>query len=401
MTINTLESALATLLAHAAPVDGVETLPLLDALHRVAAADVASPIDVPPFHRSPLDGYALHSADIVSASRDNPAVVRVIGEACAGCGEVFHPGPGEAVRIMTGAPVPDTCDCVVRQEDTDEGMTEARIYAPVGHGKNVCFAGEDVRRGDVVLRAGEAITAAHIGVLAGLGATEVAVRRRVRAALLCTGDELVSPGQPLTYGKIYDSNRATLTARLAELGVEAHILDSAADDPAQVAALLADAAETADLLLTTGGVSVGKKDIFHQVLPLMGAERLFWRVAMKPGSPLLCGLYRDRLLICLSGNPFAALACFELFAVPVLKTLMGRTDVSHRRIHARLEGSFPKPSGGRRLIRARYDGERVCLTGDNHSSGSLATAIGCNCLIDLPAGSGPVASGETVEVVLL
>lgn len=401
MTINTLESALALLLAHAAPVDGVETLPLPDALRRVAAEDVASPIDVPPFDRSPLDGYALHSADISGASRENPAVVRVTGEACAGCGEVFRPGPGEAVRVMTGAPVPETCDCVIRQEDTDEGMTVAKIYAPVGHGKNICFAGEDVRRGTVVLRAGEELTSAHIGVLASLGVTEVAVRRRVRAALLCTGDELVQPGQPLAFGKIYDANRAALTARLTELGVALRVLNSAADDPERVAALLRDAAENADLLLTTGGVSVGKKDIFHQVLPLMGAERLFWKVAMKPGSPLLTGLYRGKLLICLSGNPFAALACFELFAVPVLRTLMGRSDAANRRIRAVLEGGFPKPSGGRRLIRAFFDGERVRLTGDNHSSGSLATAVGCNCLIDIPAGSGPLASGDTVEVVLL
>lgn len=401
MEINTLESALELLLRHAAPVNGTETVALPAALHRVAAADVRSPMPVPPFDRSPLDGYALHSADIASASRENPAAVRVIGEACAGCGERFHPGPGEAVRVMTGAPVPEECDCVIRQEDTDQGMTTALIYAPVKSGGNICRAGEDVRVGEPVLQAGEAITSAHIGVLASLGVTELEVRRPVRAALLCTGDELKQPGEPLAYGQIYDANRATLTARLSELQVDARILDSAADDPQQVADLLSRAAGEADILITTGGVSVGKKDIFHQVLPLMGAERLFWKVAMKPGSPLLCGLHQGKLVICLSGNPFAALACFELFVVPVLKRLAGRADAASRRVKAVLEGSFPKASPGRRLIRAYFDGEKVRVTGDNHSSGSLRTMIGCNCLIDIPAGSGPVANGDRVEVVLL
>lgn len=399
--METLESALALLLRHARPIAEMEDVPLPDALHRVAAEDVTSPMAVPPFDRSPLDGYALRAADVASASRETPARLRVIGEACAGCGTVYRPGPGEAVRVMTGAPVPAGCDCVVRQEDTDEGDETVAVYAPVGAGRNVCYAGEDVRPGETLLPAGERLTSAHIGVLSSVGVTRVRIRRRVRVTLLCTGDELVQPGQPLAYGKIYDANQAVLTARLHELGVELTVLDSAADDPARVTDALLCALPESDLLLTTGGVSVGKKDIFHQVLPLMGAQRLFWKVAMKPGSPLLCGLCQDKLMICLSGNPFAALACFEVFAVPVLRALSGETDCAPRRTRAVLAGAFPKASPGRRLVRARFDGQRAVLTGDNHSSGSLKTMIGCNCLIDLPAGSPPMQPGDPVEVILL
>lgn len=283
----------------------------------------------------------------------------MIGEACAGCGTVYRPGPGEAVRVMTGAPVPEGCDCVVRQEDTDEGDETVAVYAPVGAGRNVCYAGEDVRPGETLLPAGERLTsrAYRRAVQRGRDA-RAHPPSGCRVTLLCTGDELVQPGQPLAYGKIYDANQAVLTARLHELGVELTVLDSAADDPARVADALLRALPESDLLLTTGGVSVGKKDIFHQVLPLMGAQRLFWKVAMKPGSPLLCGLCQDKLMICLSGNPFAALACFEVFAVPVLRALSGETDCAPRRTRAVLEGAFPKASPGRRLVRARFDGQR-------------------------------------------
>ena len=378
--METLESALALMLSHRTCRLLCRRRPLTAPLWTATACTAATLPPHPP---------------------KGPARLSVVGEACAGCTERFHVPEGCALRVMTGAPVPTECDCVVRQEDTDEGMDTVRVFRPVGHGKNVCYAGEDVARGDCVLHQGEAVTAAHIGVLASLGVTRVTVYRRVRAVLLSTGDELMQPGQSLTYGQIFDANRAVLTARLAELGVEATVPGSAADEPETVARLLEEAARSADVLITTGGVSVGRKDIMHRVLPCMGARQLFWKVAMKPGSPLLCGVYQDKLMICLSGNPFAALACFEVFAVPVLRKLAGQAEASLRRGKGHLTGSFSKASPGRRLIRARCEGDCVRLTGTNHSSGSLFSMIGCNCLIDIPAGSSPLQEGDEVEVILL
>lgn len=399
--METYEAALSILLGQATPLKETEDIPLQEALGRIVAQAVASPIAVPPFDRSPLDGYALHSADIAAATRENPVALRVIGEACAGCGETFAPGRGEALRLMTGAPVPPMCDCVIRQEDTDEGMDTVRIYASVAGGQNICRAGEDIAAGSVVMQPGEKITFAHIGVLASLGIVRVCVYRRVRVALLCTGDELAQPGETLTPGKIYDANGATLTARLTELGTQVNVLQSEADDATHVAQVLKDASAQADILITTGGVSVGKKDIFHQVLPQMGAQKLFWKIAMKPGSPLLCATYAGKLLICLSGNPFAALACFELFAKPVLRRLSGQAQCESPRLGAVLADGFLKGSPTRRFVRAYFDGQKVHIGTRNHSSGALLGMIGCNCLIDIPAGSKPLSAGDEAEIVML
>lgn len=399
--METLESVLTLLLAHCGAVNENETLPLLSALGRVTACDIVAPMNVPPFDQSPLDGYALHSEDIAQASRENPVFLRVIGEACAGCGEIFHPQRGEALRIMTGAPVPPECDCVIRQEDTDEGMELAAFYAAVKHGANVCRAGEDVRKGALIVRRGERLTSAHIGVLSSLGFCEVTCRRRVRAALLSTGDEITRPGNPLSFGKIYESNSAALAARLIELGIEAEVMAPRRDDAQLVADTLTEALARNDILMTTGGVSVGKKDILHQVLPLMGAERLFWKVAMKPGMPTMAGQKDGKLIICLSGNPFSALACFEVFAVPVLRKLSGEQICDSRRVRTVFRGQFGKAGKARRIVRAFFDGNSARLTGENQSNGSLSTMIGCNCLIDIPAGNGPLCDGDEITVILL
>ncbi|MDO4483294.1 MAG: molybdopterin molybdotransferase MoeA [Clostridia bacterium] len=401
MLMETLESALSLLLDHVACGGETEQVALLDSVGRVAAAAVTSPIQVPPFDRSPLDGYAVHSEDIASASPESPVTLKVIGEADAGCGEVFRPMRGEALRIMTGAPVPRECDCVIMQERTNEGMDTVEIYAPVGHGKNICWAGEDVSLGQTVLEAGTQITCEHISVLASLGVTHLTCYRRPKVALLCTGDELKQPGEALTFGKIYDSSRSMLTLRIRQLGAECIPLMSEADDPERVARVLTEALETADLVITTGGVSVGKKDIFHQVLPLMQANRLFWKVAIKPGTPMMAGTVNGKLMICLSGNPFASRACFELLARPVIEKLCGIPAPIDRRVKTVFRGSFPKGGKQRRIVRARFDGTCARLTADNNSSGSLFAMIGANCLMDIPADHGELHDGDEVEIVLL
>ena len=401
MPVNTIESALEILLAHTESKGEIERVGLMESLGRVLAEDICSSMNVPPFQRSPLDGYALHSEDLKGASREHPVILHVIGEADAGCGTHFTVKRGEALRIMTGAPVPESCDCVIRQEETDEGMAAAQFYGEVASGMNICPEGEDIARGSLMIRRGTLLSSAEIGVMASIGVTEVSVFPRVRVALLCSGDEIRQPGEILSFGQIYDSSRSSLCARLVELGCEVVQAGDCPDDPAEAAKRLCEAAQTADILITTGGVSVGKKDIFHQVLPLMGAERLFWKVAMKPGSPMLCGLYDGKLIICLSGNPFSARAGFELFAKPVLRKLGGMNKIEDDRTEAVLDGEFKKGSPQRRMVRGRVLGGVVRLTEGSQGNGTLSGMMGCNCLIDLPAGSPAMPVGSRVKVILL
>ena len=342
-----------------------------------------------PFDRSPLDGYALRSADLAGADRDHPAVLEVVDTVYAGDEARIPVGPGQAVRIMTGAMLPPGCDCVVPQEDTDRG-DPVSVFVSLKPFQNYVYQGEDYRKGT-------RLDAASLGVLAGAGITEAEVCRRPRVGLLTTGDEVVSPGTALPAGKIYGSNQMLLAARLAELGFETETAHRG-DDPAAVAEAMRELLETCDVLLTTGGVSVGDKDIFHQALPLLGAERSFWRVNLKPGTPAMYSLYQGKPILSLSGNPFAAFTTFELLARPLLAALSG--EEGPRWGEGVLDTPFPKASPRRRFIRGRYEHGHITLP-EGHSSGMLASLVGCNCLAELPAGSPPAEAGTRVRILLL
>ncbi len=396
-----LEEAVRALESRVEALPGEEAVPLEEARGRVLAREITAAIANPPFDRSPLDGYALRAEDIAGASKESPARLSVIAEVCAGGWFDGTAGPGQAVRIMTGGAIPGGCDCVVRQEDTDYGEETVAVYRPVSCHQNYCFAGEDIQRGAVLMAAGEKLGPVHIGVLAGQGLVRVPVRPRVRAAIVSTGDEIVPVGVPLAPGKIYNSSLLMLRARLEELGVVVTSARSVGDDPGAVAQAIRAGYEDADLVITTGGVSVGKKDILHDTLPLLGAERLFWRVQMKPGTPILCGLYQGKPLCCLSGNPFAAIATFELILRPMLAKLSGDGSMNYRRTTGRMAEDFPKRSPGRRFIRARYRDGLVTLGRQNHSSGALYSMVGCNCLVDIEAGNKGLRAGDIVKVVLL
>ena len=391
----TLEEAQTAILLNRVPL-GTQMLPLERALGRTLAADVAAPLDQPPFDRSPLDGYALRSADLTGANREHPAVLEVVDTVYAGDEARIPVGPGQAVRLMTGAMLPPGCDCVVPQEDTDRG-DPVSVFVSLKPFQNYVYQGEDYRKGTLLLEKGTRLDAAALGVLAGAGITEVEVYRRPRVGLLTTGDEVVSPGTPLPAGKIYGSNQMLLAARLAELGVETETAHQG-DDPAAVAEAMRELLEICDVLLTTGGVSVGDKDIFHQALPLLGAERIFWRVNLKPGTPAMYSLYEGKPILSLSGNPFAAFTTFELLARPLLAALSG--EEGPRWGEGVLDTPFPKASPRRRFIRGRYENGHITLP-EGHSSGMLASLVGCNCLAELPAGSPPAEAGTRVRILLL
>lgn len=395
-----LEEARALMAESVRPL-GVEQVSRQEALGRTLAEDVTAPLDQPPFDRSPLDGYALRSADLTGASPEHPVSLRVVETVYAGGVPSRVLGPGEAIRIMTGAMLPRGCDCVLQHERTDNGLEQVQIYAALSPHDNYCDWGEDYRTGEVLLPAGTVVDAAAVGVLASAGLSSVPVRRRPVVRVLSTGDEVVSPDlHPLPAGKIYGSNQELLTARLRELGVSDVKGLLIGDDPREVADTMAQLLGECDLLITTGGVSAGDKDIFHEALPLLGAERVFWKVNLKPGTPAMYSLWQGQPILSLSGNPFAAAATFELLARPLLAALTGESRFSLRSRTAVVEGSFPKASPGRRFLRGFYQEGRVSLTGKN-DSGMLASLVGCNCLVDLPAGSPPVQEGQTVTVLLL
>lgn len=394
-----VEEALALIAQHTRPLPPEERRGM-DLLGRTLAQDVAAPMSQPPFDRSPLDGYALVSADTAEAGEDSPVRLEVADTIYAGG---WPKGPvcsGQCARIMTGAPIPEGADCVIRLEDTDQG-DPVTIRQRMKRHENYCFAGEDYRRGDTLLPAGTALDAPALGLLAGAGLweTPLAVFPRPRVLLLSSGDELAGPGEVLRPGQIYDSNRPQLAARCRELGLTADD-GSLPDDPRKAADALRQGAARYDCVITTGGVSVGDRDIFHQALPLAGAERIFYRVKLKPGTPMMFSLLEGKPLLSLSGNPFAAAATFELFVRPLLARLAGRTEWKPVAFTAPLAVPFAKASGGRRFIRGRYEDGAVRLP-EGHSSGQLRSSVGCNCLVDIPARSPALEAGTQVRVILL
>ncbi|MBQ6005112.1 MAG: molybdopterin molybdotransferase MoeA [Selenomonadaceae bacterium] len=386
------EQAIELLTANVAVIDETEEVSLIESVGRVAAQDYFATIDNPPFDRSPLDGYALKS-------NDTPGKFKVVGEECAGDffdGEI---NSGEALRIMTGAAMPKGSDCVIRQEDVTFDGENISVNQKLKHHENYCFAGEDIKSGSQIISKGTKLTAAHVAVLASQGVPIVKVYRRPKIALASTGDELIQPHEKLSAGKIYNSNIYLLASRLIELGFEPKILYNLPDDVDTCAEKILAIRDEIDLLITTGGVSVGKKDIMHDVVRKIG-ERIFWRVLMKPGAPVIgwkCGKF---LGVALSGNPFAAYATFELLTRPVLAKLSRRAEILYSRSRGILADDFPKKSFGRRFIRARFDGEKIFLP-NRHESGSLYSAVNCNCLVDIPAGSDALKSGAEVEIILL
>lgn len=392
-----------------------EIVDLMDSIGRILAADVYAPIDNPPFDRSPIDGYALIASDIRSASREKPVHLKVIAKVCAGgffSGKIQN---GQAVRIMTGAPIPEGCDACIRQEDTDYGEDIVTIFTSLNAGDNYCRSGEDYVKGQRLLSEGTKLGYVEISLLASMGIEKVHVVKKPAIALFTTGDELVFPGSPLKPGKIYNSNLYGVASRLTELGYKINVMEQIPDNGDQAAKAIEHAAHEADVILTTGGVSVGQKDILHDVLRLLSARRLFWGIRMKPGMPTMASLINKTVMVSLSGNPFGALATFEVLVRPLLAKLSRDDSIEPKRKRAVLENSFEKNSSVPRYVRgvyfeknsglqeneaAFYSG-RVAIPSGSHSSGILASMRTCNCLIEVPEGSCGLCSGSIVDIVLL
>lgn len=403
-----VEQARELLLDAVVPIKDMETLPLLDAVGSVLGTGQFSAMDQPPFRRSPLDGYALLSSDTSGASRQHPAALRVIDHICAGQVSDKRVTEGTAVRLMTGAPVPEGADCVVRQEDTDydsrkTGSLEkdsdlVRVYTELAHEQNIIPAGDDFRRGTVLAEKGEIVTADVAGVLAAAGIDRIPVIRRPRVAVITSGDELIAPGQPLPPGKIYNSNQMVLAGRLKEWKAELTVMTTVGDDPAYAARTIADACRRSDLVITTGGVSVGEKDIMHDVWKMLHARRLFWRISVKPGMPTMAYVYEGTPVLALSGNPFASLVLLELLAAPALSKLSGDSRIFPEERIVTSAGDFKAHGRKRRIIRAYAEGNQVTLPQRKQRNGSLLSDKCANCFADIPEGTVKISAGTKVRV---
>lgn len=393
-------------------------VPLLDALGQVIAEDVVAPFDIPPLDNTAMDGYAVRAEDTTGATQSSPRELRVIADLAAGYVLDTPVGPGEAVRIMTGAPIPPGADAIVPFEETDEplrGPNEAptrgdtvRVFKAAERAANVRFRGEDVKKGQAVLEAGRLVRASEIGVLASLGLTEVTVYRRPVVAILSTGDEITEPGKPLEPGRIYDANAYSVAALVRSYGGVPKLLGIARDTVEDLTAKIREGFD-ADMIVTSAGVSRGDFDVVKDVLAREG-EIDFWTVRMKPGKPLAFGAFKTpdgRRVphLGLPGNPVSSMVSFELFGRPAVFTMLGRTDWARPIVKAITRDEVRNTDGrrffARCIVTVGEDGKRYAdLTGPQ-GSGILTSMSAANALTVIPEDLPVAKPGDEIDVMLL
>jgi molybdopterin molybdotransferase len=390
-----LDDALARLLAQALPLPGVDTMRTFDADGRVLAHDLVSALQVPPLDNSAMDGYALRCADVPQPGTVLPVSQRIPA------GRVGTPlQPGTAARIFTGAPVPEGADAVVMQEECSaEGDGHVRVQATPRAGQNIRLAGENITRGSVVLQAGARLTPAALGLAASIGVAELPVARRPRVALFSTGDELAMPGEvapeQLPPGAIYNSNRFFLHALLQRMGCEVTDMGIVPDRLGATQDALRAASQDHDVILTSGGVSVGEEDHIKPAVQALGQLDL-WQIAIKPGKPFAYGRVGPAHFVGLPGNPVASFITFAILVRPFLLRLQGVRDVAPRCIAARADFDWPKADKRREFLRVRYNAAGALDLFTNQGSGVLTSTVWGDGVVDNPPGQ-TIARGDTVR----
>lgn len=379
--------------------NGYARVHIRDALGRVLAADVRSGIDVPAFDNSAMDGYAINSADLPPPGAKSS--LALVGKAYAGHPFAGRILPGQCVRIMTGAPMPQGTDTIVMQEYVEQDGDTVRVPSGIHVGENVRRRGDDIARGQVILSAGRRIIPADIGLCASLGIGEVTVMRRLRVAFFSTGDELCSLGEPLGDGQIYDSNRYLLHGMLTRLGVDVIDMGIIADDRTAIREAFITAAAHADALITSGGVSVGEADFVKQTLEELGRVS-FWKIAMKPGRPLAFGRVKEAYFFGLPGNPVSSMVTFYQYVQPALRRLMGEVESESVTVRAPCISKLKKTPGRvefqRGILERDASGRLVVRSTGPQGSHVLTSMSKANCFIILPLDWGNVEPETVVEI---
>lgn len=383
-----------------------ERVALSESGGRILAEDLIAAENVPAFDRSPYDGYAFRTADVAAATRECPVTLRILEEIPAGKVPTIPVAEGTASKVLTGAPVPAGADAVIKFEDTAFDTKTVTLFAPAKSGQNIVRAGEDVTRGSVLARCGDVIDPGLAGTLASQGIHRPTVYCRPKAGILSTGSELAEIGADFGPGpgKIYNSNRYMLEAALRDMGYDCVYLGTAGDSEEEICGCIQAGLAACDVIISTGGVSVGDYDLTASAMKKAGVELLFQGVDMKPGMACAYGVCRGKPVCGLSGNPASALTNLYAVAFPALRKLAGLRDPLPEIIGVTLTGGFGKKSPRLRFLRGRLelrDG-RVCMTlPQDQGNVILSSAIGCNVMAVVPAGSGPVAAGTVLEGFLL
>ena len=377
----------------------IEEVSLIDGIKRVLAEDIHSKIDNPPFDKSAMDGYA-----IIAEDSSNNEKIKVIDKIFAGQVCDSEVTKKTAVRIMTGAPIPKGANAVIKQEDVTVYDNDYIVLnRELKANDNICFKGEDIKKGTLLVSKNKKLDFADIGIIASTGINKIKVYKMPEIALVSTGDEVIDVEDKLIEGKIFNSNKYTIISRVIELGYKIKYIKHIKDSEDDIGECINNISKDVDLIITTGGVSVGEKDLLNEVIDEIDGRRLFWKVKMKPGSSVLCSIVNKAIVVSLSGNPTAALTGFELFVKTILEKLSGKNIIEIKREKAILCDEFNKKSPQRRFIRGRFtceDGkQKVYLTQVKSGNGILSSNLNSNCMIEVNAGTEGLKSGELVDII--
>lgn len=379
----------------------IEEVDLIDGLNRVISENIYAQINNPPFNKSAMDGYALISNNTELSNRK----FKVIDKVYAGgvCSSALN--EDTAVRIMTGAPIPKGANAVIKQEDVTLEDDFIILKKNIKENENICIKGEDISKGSLLLKSSKKLDYADIGILASSGINKMKVYKKPKIAFISTGDEVVDIGLALGEGKIYNSNKYSILSRIKELGYEAKYIAHINDNFHEIGSYIEEISNEVDLIITTGGVSVGEKDLLKDAIDTTSGEKLFWKITIKPGSAVLCSRVNKSIVISLSGNPTAALTTFELLVKPTLEKLSGYQEIKINREKAILSKDIKKKSPQRRFIRGYVEvnncKQYVHITQTKSGNGILSSAINSNCIIEIETNNDGKNQGDLVDIIKL